>query len=95
MQEDSYVKIRKRLKRLNRRMFHALQAYYIWKHLFLLRDINTYSEKAEENVRILNNYRNFFIQTEESNLSFFIINIIKFFDTQKKALRTCLKSFLV
>lgn len=84
---QSHKRISDYLTRLNKRMFNCLQAFYIWKHQFLLSDINTHGEEeAQKNVAIINRYKNFFVQSQQSNLYFFVLEVAKFFDTQQKAL---------
>lgn len=80
----AHKKIKEFIERLNSRMFQSYQSYFIWKFLFLSRDVNTNgSELAEKHVKVINKYKNFYVQTERSNLVFFVMGIAKFFDNPK------------
>jgi len=80
----AHKKIKEFIERLNSRMFQSYQSYLIWKFLFLSRDTNTHGlELANKHVKVINKYKNFYVQTERANLVFFIIGIAKFFDNPK------------
>jgi hypothetical protein len=82
----AHKKIKEFIERLNTRMFQSYQAYFIWKYLFLSRDIKTHGPiLAEKHVKVINKYKNFYVQSERSNLVFFVIGIAKFFDNPKNS----------
>lgn len=83
----AHKKVKRFIEKLNSRIFQSYQAYFIWKFLFLSRDENTHGpDLAEKYVEVLNNYKNFYAQSERSNLVFFVIGIAKFFDNSNQAL---------
>lgn len=64
------------------RMFSAVNAYYIWKHLNMM--INTNNDGidvAEKNVAVINNYSYFFNQIFPSTYKSFVIDLAIFFDS--------------
>lgn len=82
----THKKIKEFIERLNSRMFQSYQSYLIWKFLFLSRDTNTHGlELANKHVKVINKYKNFYVQTERANLVFFIIGVAKFFDNPKNS----------
>lgn len=86
-EERSYQKIKDFINRLKWRMVKTMLAYYAWKQFKELQNINSCGEQeAKKNVDEINKYKNFLMTSETSNATYFVINLFKFFDTQKKAL---------
>lgn len=80
------------VKELFRRMSHEMcvvvvESYYIWRTLTFSRSVPEVGQtKAEENAKLMNLYKDFFIPTEQSHLQTFIIGLMKFFDKDSRAL---------
>ncbi len=74
----SYIKTEEYLKRINNRIFESYQAYFIRKCLYFQNETEWEKQKI-----FWEKYRNFYTQTRDSNLIFFILWITKFFDNPK------------
>jgi len=80
------------IKALFIRMSHeemcvVVESYYIWRTLTFARSIpEVGKEKAENNAKLVNLYKEFFIPTEQSHLQTFILGLMKFFDKDSRAL---------
>jgi len=75
------------LKNLHSRYFHALSAFYIYESLLELSAPNIIGTKeAEENVKTLNWFKNFFIISKEALRVYFFLELAKLFDESKQSL---------
>jgi hypothetical protein len=85
--EEKYYELCRLFKVLSDEMCKVVEAFYIWRTLFFSRSvIEVGDEQAHRNVAIVNRYKDFFIQTEHSNLSYSIIGLMKFYDRDFRAL---------
>lgn len=77
----------KLLKRLHDRLYNAYASFYIWEAFQKLMAPNVLGEDdAQENVKVINSYKEFFSPTIYAHNKTFIIELAKFFDTDKSAL---------
>ncbi|OIO08503.1 hypothetical protein COS23_01825 [bacterium (Candidatus Moisslbacteria) CG02_land_8_20_14_3_00_36_53] len=75
------------LKNLRSRYFHALSAFYIYEGLLELSAPNIIGTKeAEENVKTLSRFKNFFIMSKEALRVYFFLELAKLFDESKQSL---------
>lgn len=75
------------LKDLNSRYFHALSAFYVYEGLLELSAPNIISQKdAEENVKTLGQFKNFFVVSKEAVRVYFLLELAKLFDESKQSL---------
>ncbi len=82
-----FIEIKEYFNRLNSEMSNVVQSFYIWEYLYFSRSITRLGEeKAKNNTETMNLYKNFFIQIENSHVSYFITGIVKFFDEDSEAL---------
>lgn len=66
------------------RMYSAVSAYYIWRHLGIAMNINNKGRAvAEKNVAILNDYGYFFHQIIPNTYKSFVADLAIFFDANK------------
>lgn len=74
-------------EKMRKRYFNTLAAFKIYEGFCKLSAPNVVGrKKAEKNVRILKNFRYFFITTKESTRCYFFIELAKFFDTSTQSL---------
>jgi hypothetical protein len=85
-EENSYGKIKKFIERLTSRIIKSTRVFYVWKHLRLIRDTNTYGEIAFDNIKKINRIPAFLASQEYIHAVFFVIEIAKFFDHQDRTL---------
>lgn len=72
---------------LSSEMFSTVEAYYLWRTAkFAISIPEIGEEKANRNVKIMNEYRYFFSTLEKTTLSTAIIGLMKFFDQNPRAL---------
>lgn len=79
----SYKETISRIGRLNKILNESYISYFIWKHLFLAHNKIEWEVSSEFKIDIINKYRYFFMQTENTNLQIFILWIAKLFDNNK------------
>lgn len=67
-----------------KRMFTALESFYVWKKMNMMMNINEEGqEKSERNVEILKKYWDFFDAVLNSTYKSFVIDLSIFFDPEK------------
>jgi len=75
------------LNKLKSRYFHALSAFFVYKTLDELNALNIVGNKeAQENVDVINRYKNFFIPSKEALRVYFLLELAKMFDVSDKSL---------
>jgi len=86
--KEKFIEIQKLFTKMSHEiMCTTVSSFYIWHTLAFSRsEVENDKEIAEKNVKIINLYKDFFIPTEESHLHIFVINIMKFYDKDNRAL---------
>lgn len=85
--KEKFEEIQRLFKKLSDDMCKVVESYYIWETLVFSRAIpEVGKETAERNLKIVNQYKDFFIATEHSHMDTFIVGISKFFDNDSRAL---------
>jgi len=75
------------LKQIQSRYFHALSAFYVYEGLRELADKNIVGkQEAEDNTRIINRFKNFFLPARESLRVYFLLELAKLYDVSDKSL---------
>src|SRR3989344_3637395 len=75
------------LKNLRSRYFHALSAFYVYEGLLELSALNISGQKgAEQNIKTMNRFKNFFIMSKEALRIYFLLELAKLFDESKQSL---------
>lgn len=75
------------LKNLHSRYFHALSAFYVYEGLLELSAPNVIGQnEAEENVKTLSQFKNFFLVSKEAVRVYFLLELAKLFDESKQSL---------
>lgn len=74
-------------KKLRSRYINTLSSFKIFEGFNKLSAPNIVGKKkAEKNVKVFNSFKYFFITTKEASRCYFLIELAKFFDIQKKSL---------
>lgn len=74
-------------KTMHRRYFYALSAFYAYESLREMVAPNVVGKsEAEENVKIISHFKNFFILAQEALRIYFFLELAKMFDSSKQAL---------
>ncbi|HXF44047.1 MAG TPA: hypothetical protein VNK70_01100 [Candidatus Paceibacterota bacterium] len=75
------------LKNLRSRYFNAISAFYVYEGLLELSAPNIVGQKeAEQNVAVLNRFKNFFAMSKEALRTYFLLELAKLFDESKQSL---------
>lgn len=75
------------LKNLHSRYFRALSAFHVYEGLLELTAPNIVGQKeAEQNVKTLNQFKNFFFVSKETLRTYFLLELAKLFDESKQSL---------
>lgn len=75
------------IKELHRRYFNALSAFFAYEALMEVTAPNIVGEsKANENVKVVNHFKNFFLITKEALRVYFFLELAKMFDVSKQSL---------
>lgn len=74
-------------KTMHSRYFHALSAFYAHEALCEVTAPNIVGEsEASKNVKVIDNFKNFFLPTKEALRVYFLLELAKMFDSSKQAL---------
>lgn len=86
--KEKFIEIQKLFTKMSHEIMCVIvPSFYIWHTLTFSRSIiETDKEVAEKNAKIMSLYTNFFMPTEQSHLHTFVINIMKFYDKDNRAL---------
>lgn len=85
--KSNYVIFQKYLKRLRSTYFHALCAFYVFDAIDELKAPNIVGKKeADENVKTLNRFKNFFVITKYSLNFYFLMELAKILDDAPRSL---------
>jgi len=86
--KEKFIEIQKLFTKMSHEiMCLVVPSFYIWHTLTFSRStIETDKETAEKNAKTMNLYKNFLMPTEQSHLHTFVINIMKFYDKDNRAL---------
>lgn len=84
---ETFSSVVKDIESLKSRYFHARSAFYIFETLKKLKSPpHAGKNKVVENVKVMNNFINFFTTIEESNRFYFFVELAKFFDGDSRTL---------
>ncbi|KKP93280.1 MAG: hypothetical protein UR98_C0007G0012 [Parcubacteria group bacterium GW2011_GWA1_36_12] len=91
MQETTENRIFKNLmeyvKAMHRRYFHALSAFYVYEGLNEVIASNVIGQSlAEKNVKVISDFRNFFMPAKEALRVYFFLELAKMFDSSDQSL---------
>ncbi len=86
--KEKFIEIQKLFTKMSHEiMCVVVPSFYIWHTLTFSRStVETGKEVAEKNAKTMSLYTNFLMPTEQSHLHTFVINIMKFYDKDNRAL---------
>jgi hypothetical protein len=88
MNESHFPRIMKYLKDIKSRYFRAFSAFHVFETLQEAIAINVVGkERAEQNLEVINKFKDFFLISKESLRVYFFLELAKLFDTSGKSLQ--------
>ena len=74
-------------KEIHRRYFHAISAFYAYEALCEIAAPNIVGvSEANENIKVISNFKNFFLSAKEALRVYFFLELAKMFDSSDQAL---------
>ena len=88
MNDSQFPRIMKYLKDIKSRYFRAFSAFHVFETLEESLAVNVVGkEKAEQNLKVIKMFKNFFLMSKEALRTYFFLELAKLFDSSNQSLQ--------